>query len=103
MATKKRPTRRSTPRKAARRQRRAVPQDKEIVNADEAALILGISKRLLLKLARQGEIPGKKLGREWRFLRSALRNSLAAGEDDALIRVLEKQGATSKRKKRRDG
>ena len=49
---------------------RAVPEDKEILNAPEAVAVLGISERLLLRLARGGEVPGNKLGREWRFLAS---------------------------------
>lgn len=79
---------------------RAVPEDKEILNAPEAAAVLGISERLLLRLARDGEVPGKKLGREWRFLRSALRSSITAidsSEEDAeLIRALKKSGADFK-------
>ncbi len=83
---------------------RSVPQDKEILNAQEAAIVLGISERLLLRLARDGEIPGKKLGREWRFLRSAIRNSLSGqADEDELMRALSKSGVNftvSKRKRR---
>ena len=87
-------------RKTASRRRR-VPEDQEILNAEEAAQVLGISARLVLKLARDGEIPGKKLGREWRFLRSALRRSLGEDNGDELIRALEKAGATFTVKKGR--
>ena len=83
---------------------RFVPQDKEILNAQEAAIVLGISERLLLRLARDDEIPGKKLGREWRFLRSAIRNSLSGqADEDELMRALSKSGVkftVSKRKRR---
>ena len=83
---------------------RSVPQDKEILNAQEAAIVLGISERLLLRLARDGEIPGKKLGREWRFLRSAIRNSLSGqADEDELMRALSKSGVkftVSSRKRR---
>ena len=36
--------------------------DQEILNAQDAAQVLGISERLVLRLARDGEIPGRKLG-----------------------------------------
>ena len=70
------------------------PNDNEILNADGAAKVLGISKGLLLRLAREGIVPGKKLGREWRFLRSDLRRTLAgAAKVDNAIAALERAGA----------
>ena len=83
--------------------KRAVPEDKEILNAVEAAAVLGVSERLLLRLARDGEVPGRKLGREWRFLRSALRSSIAglSDEDAELIKLLKKSGATVSKPKRK--
>jgi excisionase family DNA binding protein len=65
--------------------------DSEILTTDEAAQVLRISKRLLLRLVREGQLPGRKLGREWRFLRSDLRRAITPsqnGEDD-LIRALQ--------------
>ena len=83
---KKRPSRK-------KKKPRVLPQDKEILNAAEAAIVLGISERLLLRLARDGEVPGKKLGREWRFLRSSIRSSISGEKDeDELLRLLTKQG-----------
>jgi hypothetical protein len=47
----------------------------------------------MLRLARDGEVPGKKLGREWRFLRSAIRNSISGqADDDDLVRPYPKAG-----------
>jgi excisionase family DNA binding protein len=90
--------------KRVKKRPRNVPQDKEILNAKDAAIVLGISERLVLRLARDGEIPGKKLGREWRFLRSAIRNSLSGqADEDELMRALSKSGVkftVSKRKRR---
>lgn len=72
---------------------KAEPSDKEILNADQAAVVLGISKRLVLRLARDGEIPGQKLGREWRFLRSVLRSYLGGSSEAAAISAaLKKKG-----------
>ena len=79
--------------KRRKRRPRSVPQDKEILNAEEAAIVLGVSERLLLRLARDGEVPGKKIGREWRFLRSSLRNAISGqADEDALVKLLSKPG-----------
>ena len=79
----------------SRKVKRYEPTDKEILNADGAAEMLGISKRLLLRLAREGVVPGQKLGREWRFIRSDVRASISSGvEEESLQKLLSKLGAT---------
>lgn len=60
-----------TSKKHHKRHRR-LPHDAEILNAEGAAEALGVSPRLVLRLAREGKLPGKKVGKEWRFRRSAL-------------------------------
>ena len=55
---------------------RLSPQDPEVLNKEGAARLLGLSERLVLRLAREGRLPGKKLGKEWRFRRSAILRSL---------------------------
>jgi excisionase family DNA binding protein len=47
-------------------------EDEEVLTADEAALLLRVSTKTILALARQGTIPGEKVGRAWRFVRSDL-------------------------------
>lgn len=75
------------------------PTDNEILNAEGAAKVLGISKGLLLRLAREGVVPGKKLGREWRFVRSHLRSALAGGATvDNAFTALERAGVKFVRK-----
>ncbi len=44
----------------------------EILTLPEAATFVRVSPKTLGDLARNGEVPAKKVGREWRFLRSAL-------------------------------
>ena len=56
------------------------PQD-EVLTPDEAALLLKVSKKTLLRHAREGEIPGTKLGRVWRFRRSELLALLTTQEE----------------------
>jgi excisionase family DNA binding protein len=47
-------------------------EDEEVLTADEAALLLRVSTKTILALARDGTIRGEKVGRAWRFLRSDL-------------------------------
>ncbi|MBI4879729.1 MAG: helix-turn-helix domain-containing protein [Planctomycetes bacterium] len=52
---------------------------KEILNIDEAALFLGVSTKTFAKVLRDGEMPGRKIGREWKFSRRALIDWVASG------------------------
>jgi len=49
-----------------------MPADDEILTADEAAVLLKVSSKTVLKLARDGDLPAQKIGRSWRFSRSEL-------------------------------
>lgn len=40
---------------------------KAVLNAEEAAEYLGFHPDTVREKARLGEIPGRKIGREWRF------------------------------------
>lgn len=44
----------------------------EILTGAEAAALLRVSLKTVLRLARDGDLPGRKVGREWRFSRSEL-------------------------------
>lgn len=44
----------------------------QLITAQEAMKLLGISRNTLYALARRGELPGKKFGKSWRFHRAAL-------------------------------
>ena len=52
----------------------------EILTLSEAAALIRVSRKTLGELARSQRVPAKKVGREWRFLRSALEAWLA-GQD----------------------
>ena len=41
----------------------------EVLTADEAGELLRVSTKTVLTLARDGSLPGTKVGRAWRFLR----------------------------------
>jgi excisionase family DNA binding protein len=52
---------------------------RDILNIEEAAHLLGVSTKTFAKVLREGEIPGRKIGREWKFSRRALIDWVAAG------------------------
>jgi len=45
---------------------------KEVMSPKEVAEYLGISKVTLYKLLKNGEIPGRRLGYQWRISKAAL-------------------------------
>lgn len=53
---------------------RPIPQpvSTEVLNAEGAARFLGVTARFVLRLARAKRLPGRKLGKEWRFSRAGL-------------------------------
>ncbi|MFT4586932.1 MAG: excisionase family DNA binding protein [Candidatus Binatia bacterium] len=44
----------------------------EILTVDEVARLLKLKPQTVYKWAQEGQIPGTKLGREWRFRKSIL-------------------------------
>jgi excisionase family DNA binding protein len=66
----------------------------DVLTAEEAAEYMRVPESALLAGVRHGEIPGKKIGRQWRFSRLALLDWLAdreeTEEDRALARATEK-------------
>jgi excisionase family DNA binding protein len=55
-------------------------REKEVLSADEAAEFLSVNPYTVRQKARLGEIPGRKVGKEWRFSRQALLEWLAGTE-----------------------
>ncbi len=55
----------------------------EILTLSEAAKLIRVSRKTLGELARRRRVPAKKVGREWRFLRSALESWLI-GQDGSV-------------------
>jgi excisionase family DNA binding protein len=50
----------------------SVASKNQVLNAEGAAVLLGVSSRLVLRLARAGTLPARKVGKEWRFTSSAI-------------------------------
>ena len=55
-------------------------EDAEVLTAAQVARLLQVDERTVRALAARGEIPARKLGRQWRFLRSAVLDWLARRE-----------------------
>lgn len=61
-------------------------QEAPVMNVQEVATYLRIPKSSVYKLAQEGRIPCKKVGRHWRFHRQAIdgwlsnQSSLSAGD-----------------------
>ena len=45
-------------------------EEHEVLTTEEAAALLRVSTKTVLSLARTGTLPGEKVGRAWRFLRT---------------------------------
>lgn len=54
--------------------------DKEILTMEDAAEFFGVSVKTFIKLLKEEKVPGRKIGREWRFSRQALIEWLAVGD-----------------------
>lgn len=52
---------------------------REILTIDEAAQLLGVSTKTFAKVLREGQIPGRKIGREWKFSKRALIDWVGSG------------------------
>jgi excisionase family DNA binding protein len=53
----------------------------EILNMQEAADFLRVPLLTVQRQAKAGRLPGRRIGREWRFSRSVLIEWMAAGPD----------------------
>jgi len=70
------------------RQERIEEMDEALLDVDGAARVLGITRSAVYRLAKEGKILGEKYGKEWRFRRQVLVNSVGAkknGESEADI------------------
>ena len=67
----------------------------EIMTADQVAELLQVTRDLVYQLATRGELPGRKLGRIWRFSREAINEFM---REDVTVhpssRADARQGAT---------
>ena len=60
--------------------------EREIMTIEEAAEFLGVSVKTFNKVLHSQSIPARKIGREWKFSRSALVAWIGAGKSDQFYR-----------------
>lgn len=59
------------------------PNDEQaVLTLDEAAELLRVDVKQMRKLAANGEVPGRKVGNEWRFARAGLLNWLSGNDEE---------------------
>jgi excisionase family DNA binding protein len=58
---------------------------KDVLTLEEASQLFQVSTKTFLKLLREEDIPARKVGREWRFSRTALLNWIESGNSRAYI------------------
>lgn len=51
----------------------------EVLTVADAAALLQVAQEVVGQLARDGELPGRRIGGEWRFTRQAILDWLSAG------------------------
>jgi excisionase family DNA binding protein len=59
---------------------------REVLTIEEAAELLGVSVKTFNKVLHSENIPGRKIGREWKFSRQALIEWIGAGRSDQFYR-----------------
>jgi excisionase family DNA binding protein len=55
--------------------------DREILNIEEAAALLGVSIKTFNKVLHSEDMPARKIGREWKFSRRALIDWVGNGQN----------------------
>ncbi len=60
--------------------------DGEILNIEEAAKLLGVSVKTFNKVLHTESLPARKIGREWKFSRSALIAWVGSGHSSEFYR-----------------
>ncbi len=80
------------------REERAARMDEEILSVEGVARALGVSKRTIYALARNGDIPAMRVGREWRFARRNILDWIANGSEADQLKAALKSARVRKRK-----
>jgi excisionase family DNA binding protein len=60
-------------------------ETKEIISTEETCKLLGLTRQTLYKLCEKGEIPGKKIGSKYKFVRSVVLDYLHNKEEPAAV------------------
>ena len=78
--------------------------DREILNIEEAAQLLGVSVKTFNKVLHTESLPARKIGREWKFSRAALIEWVGSGRSDKFYdRTRSDPNGAADRKRRTSG
>jgi len=55
------------------------PDAREVLTVADAAALLQVEEEVVERLAADGELPGRRIGEQWRFTRQAILDWLSAG------------------------
>jgi excisionase family DNA binding protein len=80
------------------RAERIAAMDEEILDVTGAARVLGVSTRIVYALARKGNIPAMRIGREWRFALKNLREWVANASKADQVAAALRNGCVGKRR-----
>jgi excisionase family DNA binding protein len=72
--------------------------DREIMNIEEAARLLGVSVKTFNKVLHSESIPARKIGREWKFSRRALIDWIGSGRSEEFYRESDSQNGLRPRR-----
>ena len=64
----------------------------EVISTEKACELLGVTRQTLYKLCEKGELPGKKVGSKYKFVKAAILNHLHKEENTDDYKVLELRG-----------
>jgi excisionase family DNA binding protein len=89
----------STAKRRRSRNHRIAAMDPAILDVNGAARLLGVSTTTIYALARKGQIPATRVGREWRFARQKLVAWVATdSEADQLAAAIRSRKVTAARR-----
>lgn len=66
--------------------------DRDILNIEEAAALLGVSVKTFNKVLHSENLPARKIGREWKFSRQALIDWVGSGRSMDFYRESGERG-----------
>ena len=78
--------------KTGGKMRQRTLSDSEVLTLPEAAAYLRVDENRVLQMAKQGALPGRRLGDEWRFFKAALQDWLSNVPNDK-EKLMELAGA----------
>ncbi len=58
-----------------------MPEDHDVLDSAEAAAYLRVTVRTITEEAKRGRLPGRRVGKGWRFSRKVLEQWLASGPE----------------------